>query len=329
LFAAFHDARLHRIVSNADPLGFNQQWQLPLWNRIARADLWHAPYYVRPFLGLPRPIVTVFDVIGRIIPDALPSMRSKLLFELTLRCSLMGAAQIITSSNATKRDLIRLYGLSQQSISVIPLAADAQFRPQSVQRIAQIRANYDLPDSYLLYFGSNKPHKNLPTLIRAFAAVKTDQILVIAGRWDRRYPQAKQLAVRLGLTDRVRFLHDVDDADAPAVLAGASAFVFPSRYEGFGLPPLEAMACGTPVITTNVASLPEVVGDAGLLVAPDVEPLRDAIQTLADDALLRDQLRDRGLERAAHFSWRETARQTVAVYEMIYEKAGKETMKQS
>lgn len=315
--AAFGDARFIRISVRATPLGLAQQWRLPLLSRSLQPDLWHAPFYVRPFAGIPRPIVTIYDVIGRVMPGALPSPRSRLFFELAIRLSLRGAAQIITSSAATKHDLIAEYGVRAKRIGVIPLAADRSFAPQPDAAIRVLRERYALPPRYLLYFGSNKPHKNQTTLVRAFARVQTNVPLVIAGAWDRRFGESKQIVEELGLGDRVRFIHEVAAADVPALLSGALAFVFPSRYEGFGLPPLEAMACGTPVIASNSSSLPEVVGDAGLLIEPEAAPLAEALQRLVDDPALREDLATRGLERARGFTWAETARQTLAVYEQV------------
>jgi glycosyltransferase involved in cell wall biosynthesis len=314
---AFADPRFTRIPARAAPLELAQQWKLPSLSRLIRPDLWHAPFYLRPFAGLPRTVVTIYDVIGRVLPGALPSPRSRVLFELTLRLSLRGAAHLITSSAATKRDLIAEYGVRPERISVIPLAVDRSFVPQPSVAINAVRERYDLPQRYLLYFGSNKPHKNLATLLRAFAKVWTNVPLVIAGAWDRRFNQPKRMVEALGLIDRVRFIHDVPLADVPALLSGAMVFVFPSRYEGFGLPPLEAMACGAPVIAANVSSLPEVIGDAGVLVAPELDPLAEALQTLLDDPVLRANLVKRGLARAQQFTWAATARQTIAVYEQL------------
>jgi glycosyltransferase involved in cell wall biosynthesis len=313
----FNDPRFTRISTSSSALSVDQQWRLPTLARRYRPDLWHAPYYVRPLFGIPRPVVTIFDVIGRVVPGALPSRWARFLFELLLRLSLCSAAHVITSSEATKRDLITAYRVTAKAISVIPLAVDERFRPQPSVRIEQVRERYHLPQRYLLYLGSNKPHKNIPTLVQAFAQVQTNASLVIAGHWDQRFEEPKRMVEALRLSERVRFLHDVTDTDIPTLLSGALAFVFPSRYEGFGLPPLEAMACGVPVIAANTGSLPEVIGDAGLLIEPEVISLERAIQRMLEDTALRQDLAQRSLWQASQFSWVETARATVAVYEEV------------
>jgi len=153
-------------------------------------------------------------------------------------------------------------------------------------------------------------------LVHAWAAVRSaDASLVIAGHWDARYPEARQAASQSGLTNRIFFVGPVAEGDLPALYGGALAFVFPSLYEGFGLPVLEAMACGTPAACSNVSSLPEVASDAALLFDPlDVESIALTLRRLVTDADLRADLRERGLRRAAHFSWERTARQTLEVY---------------
>lgn len=314
--AVFDDRRFEWIGTHASPLSIAQQWQLPLLARALRPALWHAPYYIRPFAGLPRPVVTVFDIIGHMVPQAL-SWRARVMFELSLRASLRGAAHIITSSYATQRDLISAYGVGAERVTVVPLAADARFTPQPEHLIERMRRRYQLPPRYVVYLGSNKPHKNITMLIDAFAAVQTDAVLVIAGQWDARFPQSIERMHQLHLNERVRFIHNIADHEVPALLGGATVFVFPSLCEGFGLPPLEAMACGAPVIVSNTSSLPEVVGDAGLLVAPERVAFTNAIQHVLNDAALRHQLHERGLQRAATFTWAKTAQQTLRVYAQV------------
>jgi glycosyltransferase involved in cell wall biosynthesis len=180
-----------------------------------------------------------------------------------------------------------------------------------------------LPTRYVLYFGSNKPHKNVPRLVEAFARkeIRDHGIeLVIAGHWDERYPEAKHATERLGLQDAVRFVGPVKDADLPALYGGAELFVFPSEYEGFGLPVLEAMACSAPVVCGNRSSLPEVAGDAALLCDPqDVVALARTIEQALTDRDLRATLQQRGLARAAQFSWEQTAQQTRQIYQSTME----------
>jgi alpha-1,3-rhamnosyl/mannosyltransferase len=238
-----------------------------------------------------------------------------------MQLSLQSAKQIITSSEATRRALKAAYQLAENKIRVIPLAADDLFRPPSAEQIARVRRHYALPERYLLYLGSNKPHKNLLGLLDAWASVlatgliEESMCLVLAGRESPRFASTRNRVRALGIESRVRFLPDLPDEELPSLLGGAECFVFPSLQEGFGLPPLEAMACGTPVIVANRSSLPEVVGDAGLLVEPDPAGLADGIRRLLADGVLRRELRERGIRRAGEFSWRRTAAETLRVYQ--------------
>ena len=220
---------------------------------------------------------------------------------------------------------------------MIPEAADARFQPQLPDRIAAVLRKYALPEKYVLSVGSNKPHKNLQRLIEAwkisgfgvrdsgFGIRKVPQSpvpspqspikLVIAGHWDERYPEAKKLSEESGLKDKVLFIGQVEDADLPALYSGAELFVFPSLYEGFGLPVIEAMACGVPVLCSGVSSLPEVAGDAALLVEPrDVNTLAAKMGQVLMDEGLRQEMHRKGLAQAKKFSWEQTARETVNVY---------------
>jgi glycosyltransferase involved in cell wall biosynthesis len=291
-----------------------------------RSAVFHSPYYLKPYLLRLPSVVTIFDVIPLVIPNAV-SWRARWFFRWAAWLAAKTSARVIVPSHATRDDLIAHLRVPREKIAVIPLAADARFAPQSEAEIARVREKYALTERFVLYVGINKPHKNLATLLEAWARVECDAMLVVAGAWDARY--AHTTADRRPMTDvqslavgghrsAVKFIRDVDDADLAALYAGATAFVMPSLYEGFGLPPLEAMASGAPVICSNASSLPEVVGDAALLVNPrDAEDIARAITHVLDDAALRDELRARSLARAAQFSWERTAEMTLAVYREI------------
>jgi glycosyltransferase involved in cell wall biosynthesis len=243
------------------------------------------------------------------------------------RLALRASRRAIAISASARDDLAAAYHVPLERFAVTPLAADPRFRPQPPAAVAAVRAKYRLPARYILSLASNKPHKNLPRLVEAFAQVLQmadpywrseagERQLVIAGHWDPRHPEARALVERLGLQAVVRFLPGVAEADLPALLTGVEVFAFPSLYEGFGLPPLEALACGAPVLCGDTSSLPEVVGDAALRVdTRSVAALADALARLLDDAALREQLRAAGPARAGLFSWQRTAQATLAVYQ--------------
>ncbi len=291
-----------------------EQYRLPFAIRHASQPfaLFHSPYYIKPYWTPVRSVVTIFDLIPLRAPDHSLGRRARFLFRLTVSLAVRTSARIIVPSAATKEDLSSVLGVPHAKIDVISLAADGRFTPQAESEHARVREKYDLPHEYVLNVGINKPHKNQNALIEAWKLIESDTPLVIAGAWDARYASAvkRQSSV-------VKFIPNVDDHDLPALYSGASVFIFPSLYEGFGLPPLEAMACGAPVVCSNAASLPEVVGDAALLVNPrDVNDIATAIQRVLADVTLRDELRTRSIARAAKFSWERTARGTLAAYEV-------------
>lgn len=316
------------VETAAHPFRPGEHLAIPQLLRRLRADCYHATYYVRPYLGLPCPTVTtLYDIIPRRFP-AEASQNARLMFDalttLALRCS----QQLIAISESARDDFVAAYGVPNGRITVTPLAADARFRPLPAADLAALRARYGLSDHYILTLSSNKPHKNLPTLIEAYAHLLAEEgassgktpsaDLIIAGHWDARYPEARATVERLGLGRRVQFLPGVADADLPALYGAATLFVYPSRYEGFGLPPLEALACGLPVVCGGISSLPEVVGDAALLVDPtDPAALAQAMRRVLSDQALQARLRAAALLQAARFSWRRTAELTLQVYECV------------
>lgn len=295
-----------------------QQWGLPRRARSQSVDLVHVTGFDAP-LRKPCPVVlTVHDLIGVLFPRNLPLV-SRLYWSRWLPRTIRWADRIIVDSQHTQTDLNRLLGIAPDHIEVIPLGVSQDFHPvQDQNELESVRQRYNLPPEIILYLGTLEPRKGLDTLIAAFSALDADDAreLVIAGKrgWYTE-PFFRQVE-DLGLGRRIHFTGYVADADLPALYSLAQVFVYPSRYEGFGLPVLEAMACGLPVVCSNAASLPEVVGDAALLVAPDdIEALGAAITRMLNDGQLRGHMRARGLKRATQFTWAETARRTVQVYE--------------
>lgn len=282
------------------------------------ARLWHSPYYALPLtLSIP-PIVTIADLTPLVLPEEMPNPSKRMLYRFLNNAAARRSRAVITVSNASRFDLQRLLLVPSEQIFVIPEAADPIFVPAAPAEIDRMRASLNLPRVYALYVGSNKPHKNLLRLIEAWAYVGTEAVLVIAGVWDNRYPQAKRLVHQWGLQDRVLFRHNIPENVLPILISGARIFVFPSVHEGFGLPPLEAMACGTPVVCAHASSLPEVVGDAGYVFDPlSVQDMADAMTRVLDNANLRFQLRAKGLDQAEQFSWERAAGETMAVYQRV------------
>ncbi len=295
-----------------------EQTDLPRLIRSLRPDLAHLPYNVRPYRpGLPN-LLTLFDAIPRRFPACYPR-RTRWTIAIVQRLAIRSADAFVAISAATARDFQHLYRLPAERITLTPLAADPAFRPQPPEQIETVRQRLALPARYVLYLGSNQPHKNLPALLAAWSilsAAAPRPLLVIAGAWDPHHPQALQQAERLGGT--VRFLPNVAAADLPGLYSGAECFVFPSLYEGFGLPVLEAMACGTPVVCSNASSLPEVAGDAALLFDPtQPEAIAAAIARLLAEPDLAADLICRGLAQAANFSWQRTAAATLSAYQRL------------
>jgi glycosyltransferase involved in cell wall biosynthesis len=301
------------------PFALAQQWRVRSALRQTQATLYHSAYYLMPYApGVPS-IVTCYDLIPLIYPHYFTALQ-RVIFRTAHHLALRTARVTIAISEATKNDLVRLFHIDPQRIVVTPLAADAHFQPPPRAEIDRVKQHYALPDRYVLYFGSNKPHKNLVRLVEACAQLRIDKQgsgigLVIGGHWDQRYPEAKHSAEKLGLADRVHFIGPVAEADLSALYGGAVVFVFPSQYEGFGLPVLEAMACGAPVVCSNRSSLPEVAGEAAVLCDPDdAAALAQAIEQMIFDRARLPERRERSLARAAQFTWKRTAQQTAEVY---------------
>lgn len=306
----------------ATPFSLSQQWQVSHALRQFSKDhgklVYHSPYYLMPYwLGIPT-VLTVHDLIPILLPETV-SFRARVFFRFTHRLALHSANRVIAVSSATASDLARVFSIGETQVAVVHHGVESRFCPQAQAELDRVRRAYDLPTHIVLYLGINKPHKNLVRLIQAYAMLDADAPpLVIAGSWDRRYPEAKEAVARYGLTDRVRFLGPVNDSDLPGLYAAATVFVFPSCYEGFGFPVLEAMACGTPVACSNVSSLPEVTGSSALLFDPlDTSGLAKSIKRLLNDSVLRSTLQHDALHRITQLTWTATALQTLDLYRLL------------
>jgi glycosyltransferase involved in cell wall biosynthesis len=284
-------------------------------------DIVHDPNGIAPFLGPrlgARRLVTIHDAFAYVHPaehNRLDNWRYRWMLPRAAR----RADQVLTDSEHSRRDLLRFLGLPAARVRAIPCGVDARFQPvpDGPGRRAALE-RYGVKPPYLLYVGGINARKNIAGLFEAFARVRARHPgleLVVAGKRQWATGPIDAAFERLGLAGAVRFTGYLDDADLPALYSAAEAFVFPSLYEGFGLPPLEAMACGAPVIASNASSLPEVVGSAALLVDPhDSGALAAAIERVLGDQPLRDDLRRRGLARAAQFGWARAAQETLAAY---------------
>lgn len=301
-----------------------EQRGFPQASREIGANLAHVPYWGPP-LNSPVPlVVTVHDLTTLLVREYRRSVGARL-YNALVSAGARGAGHVITDSDASRQDIMQRLGIPAERVTAIHLAAGPQYRPDTdfLLDMAVLR-KYDLPEEYVLYLGGYDLHKNVPTLLAAYSyvaqAVGDAYPLVLAGRKpaadDPHLPDYQAIIEHLQLQERVRWIGHVDEEDKPAVYRGASCFVFPSRYEGFGLPPLEAMACGVPVVTTDAASLPEVVGNAAFAVDPDNErDMAGAIIAVLVQENLAAELRAKGLEQAATFSWERTALQTLTVFD--------------
>ncbi len=295
-----------------------EQAVLPIAAARDRLDLLHAMAFARP-LAAPCPVVlTIYDMSFERIPERFPRFQRQYLRAIT-RYSARHAARIIAISKSSKDDVVRFCGVPAERVRVVYCGADGNFRPYSRERVEEFRADKGLPAHFILYLGTLEPRKNVARLVRAYAALRRNgrdkPKLVIAGAKGWGYDDVFAAVEQGDAQSDVIFAGYVPQAELPLWYNAADLFVFPSLYEGFGLPVLEAMACGTPAITSNVSSLPEVAGDAALTIAPeDSGALSDTIQRALHDPDLRAQMRERGLRQAARFNWTEAARQTAQVY---------------
>ena len=312
--------RFEAVIDRSGNYSAREQITVPLALRRARVDLFHAPHYVVPPLtGCPY-VVTIHDCIHLRFPQYLPNRAAYYYARGMMTMAARRAQRVLTVSEASKDDILHFLRVPADKVEVIYNALDERLAsPPTAEDIGRVRDRFLLTAPFILYTGNIKPHKNVDRLIEAFSILRRrgfeDVKLLIIGDEISKYQNLRRLVHRFQLHQKVRFLGFVPDATLGALYRLASVFVFPSLYEGFGLPPLEAMAAGAPVITSNVSSLPEVVGDAALLIDPlDAGAIADAMARVLTDQALRASLIARGHERVKAFSWTRSVARIRQVY---------------
>lgn len=295
-------------------------WHWAVKNRLKsdRIDVYWAPTsLIVPALTELKTVMTIHDLTVLLFPK-MHTWKNRLIEKALTGLAVKKTSRILTISEATKDDLMRLFPKSKDKIVVAKLGVDGEYRPIVDLEIEKILKKYGLKRGYLLFVGTLEPRKNLINLIKAYheldEKVRSENKLVIVGKKGWYFEEIFALVEEYGLKKAVIFLGYVPGEDMPAIYNGAKIFVYPSKYEGFGLPVLEAMACGVPVITSNVSSLPEVIGEAGVLVSPDnLDEITNKIEELISDDKKRDEMSRLGLIKAEEFDWKKTARATLDV----------------
>lgn len=304
------------------------------WEQVAlrkacasnRADILHSPYFASPLFPNVPTVVTIHDVITLVLPEYGAALHTRV-YNRLVSAAARKARAVLTVSEAAKRDIVRVLGIAPDRIHVTYNAPDPDLRPATDgASLEAMRDGFGITGEYVLYFGGFDARKNVGRVVRAYHAARESfsgpHRLVLAGSMNLvghpLYPDPRPLVKELGLEEEVIVTGRVSETDKQLLFSGATAFVFPSLYEGFGIPVLEAMACGAPVITSNSSSLPEVAGEAALLVDPSsVDEIARAMVRLVNDPGLREELRGKGLRRVSDFSWQESAQRTLDVYRRV------------
>jgi glycosyltransferase involved in cell wall biosynthesis len=313
-----------RLPTHRPPVRIFWEQALQPWAvRQAGVDLLHSPAFIAPLFTHCPSVITIHDLSFLLYPQNFRAGNRRYLRTLT-RLSIGRARRVIAVSKSTRADLVRFYGLAPGKVDVVYNGADEAFRPLPAGEVAAFRQRQGLPPRFLLFVGTLEPRKNVVRLVEAYARLPEGRPpLMLVGGKGWLYDEMLSRVEELHLSDQVHFVGYVPAKELPLWYNAAELFVYPSLYEGFGLPALEAMACGTPVITSTASSLPEVVGAAGLRVDPtDVLALADALARVLGDEAKQEKMRIEGLDQARQFSWQKAARCTVETYRCALAAAG-------
>jgi glycosyltransferase involved in cell wall biosynthesis len=311
------------VIEPSPNYSIREQIHVPWVLRRERPDVFHSPHYVLPPAIRCRSVVTIHDTIHLTLPQYLPNRMAYVYAKASMWSASRLSSRILTVSEASKRDIVRLLDVPPDKVVVVYNAIDERFWEEpDVESVERVRERFQLHQRFILYAGTIKPHKNLVRLIEAFHELRQtgldDLKLLIIGDEISKLPALRRAVHQHKLHKHVRFLGYLPDETQAILYRLAAVFAFPSLYEGFGLPPLEAMASGTPVVTSNVSSLPEVVGDAAVLVDPhDLASIVGGLRRVLTDPALAADLRRRGLERARMFSWEQSVAKTFALYREV------------
>lgn len=293
------------------------------WELLRRpVDILFVQFTAPPYS--PCKVVTaIHDISYEHLPETF-NRRSAFQMKLTIRHTAQHAVRIITPSEYSRQDIIDTYKIEPEKVTTVLQAAPAHIsKVDDNAELERIRKKYDLPDDYILGVGSVQPRKNLPRLIEAYSHLASQHSdlppLILVGKKAWLSDSSIDSAAKFGVADKVRFTGFVPDEDLSAIYTAAKLFVYPSFFEGFGIPPLEAMQCGVPVIAGNKTSIPEVVADAGILVDPfDIHGIADAMLRVLEDGDLQAELIEKGFQRAKQFSWKKAARETLDIFERVH-----------
>lgn len=312
---------INYVNCSSDVFSISEQFKLPIISFENNIDLFHSPHFIFPIFNSGKLILTIHDLTPLLFSDIFP-LKARIYMKTMIWLSKFKADKIITVSKNTKDDLVEIFNYNPEKIVVIYNGVDSSYRIINDEKlIYDVKDKYDTGEEFLLYVGNIKPHKNIPSLLKALDKLNKNNKLVIVGKRDNAYDEIFDVIKEHDLSDRVIFTGFVSDEDLILLYNAATLFVYPSLYEGFGLPPLEAMASGTPVITSNLSSLPEVVGDAAITVDPyNINELANEINNVLSDKELQKVMINKGLKRAKEFTWEKTACETIKVYEEVLNK---------
>ncbi len=294
-------------------ISLSEHWELPRVLRQLKADLFHAPSYVAPIVTPCRMVMTIHDLNHMVLPQFYTPLH-QLYYKFVVRNSIKRSRYILTVSNFSKDEIVRNLNLSPEKVFVTYNGVSARYRPVKDQEFLRyVRDIYELPEKFIFCLSNNKPHKNVQQLVRAYCYADIKIPLVLACPFDR---NIIRIAESFGKKHLIYFTKFISEEHLPAVYSLTHLFVYPSTYEGFGLPPLEALSCGAPVVVARSSSLPEVVGDHAIFVNPyDYKAIAEALELGINDEELRKKLTAFGVEHARRFSWEAMTTQTLQIYE--------------